>query len=564
MSRIRPDRLPGASYPSSNALIVAQRKVLRLQEPFNITFDGGKDSQPLTDWYNNHSNNPYIQTLQLRKERDGPFYHEFVVFRLRAGTYWRIDRRQLPDEEMPLDSIFRDGVTARDTMEQVTSFDASLYSRSDCLIELEFKVPVHVGLILRVCRSIQNHAKLYTLQRYNCYFFAQTLTLCTACGVSDWAGMGKENEGRSPWRSPNSPFTDFYKKSDLENNARLQTCTVNWSLDDSFNFAYDWGQLSRLSNILIHSDSNRRQRGMSGEVGRLKHEIEEYWSSAFRQVLNRAYLESHKRVIASGIWRLLSPNVTNEEYEQVMQNRIDEVKIKWEQYSKDKVENLIAAVKSLLDPTEVCDAWYSDPDEWKSIWACKDGGIYLIVHNSLIIVRYTLGGPVRAAFVEWEKQTRIYIESETSQLKRALEVQTIQAGEKVQEMALRARINSFTQSMNIKIRVAHEGEPIIPGGAAPSDQRSAMSGKTKLSTSTTKTRLTMRAAKFKSKMDRFFSKSHKMEEANIMQMKSQIEELIGLHAARVDQYRVLLNCGAREVQTDIKDGVDQIWNYIIG
>ncbi|GAB1518691.1 hypothetical protein RhiTH_001755 [Rhizoctonia solani] len=118
MSRIRPDRLPGASYPSSNALIVAQRKVLRLQEPFNITFDGGKDSQPLTDWYNNHSNNPYIQTLQLRKERDGPFYHEFVVFRLRAGTYWRIDRRQLPDEEMPLDSIFRDGVTARDTMEQ--------------------------------------------------------------------------------------------------------------------------------------------------------------------------------------------------------------------------------------------------------------------------------------------------------------------------------------------------------------------------------------------------------------------------------------------------------------
>ncbi|GAB1518692.1 hypothetical protein RhiTH_001756 [Rhizoctonia solani] len=119
-----------------------------------------------------------------------------------------------------------------------------------------------------------------------------------------------------------------------------------------------------------------------------------------------------------------------------MQNRIDEVKIKWEQYSKDKVENLIAAVKSLLDPTEVCDAWYSDPDEWKSTWACKDGG------------------PVRAAFVEWERQIRIYIESETSQLKRALEVQTIQAGAKVQEMALRARINSFTQSMNIKIRVA--------------------------------------------------------------------------------------------------------------
>jgi hypothetical protein len=191
MSELR--RLPGASYRGSNAFVIARRKLLNLEEPFRMTFDAWRRGNHLYDWYTARLSNPFIQTMQLRKERESPFFHEFIVIRLKSGTYWRIDRRQLPNEVTPLDSLY-EGVPAHDTVEQVTALESGLYARSDCLIELEFSTDVHLALVLRICRTIQNHerARVYTIQRYNCYFFAQALIFCTACGVSDWAGVGEQ------------------------------------------------------------------------------------------------------------------------------------------------------------------------------------------------------------------------------------------------------------------------------------------------------------------------------------------------------------------------------------
>ncbi|CAE6478576.1 unnamed protein product [Rhizoctonia solani] len=562
MSKIRPDRLPGASYPISNALVVAQRKVLGLQDPFDISFNRGKDSQPITKWYNDHKDNPYIETLQLRKERSGPFYHEFVVFRLRAGTYWRIDRRQLPDEEMPLDSIYRGGVTARDTIEEVNSLDGVMYGRSNCMVEMVFKVPVHIGLVLRVCRSIQNHAKLYTLQRHNCYFFAQALTLCVACGASDWAGAGEQGERRSPWMSPNGPFLDFYKKFDLENEARL--ANFKWSPTDAF--THDWEKLSRLSRVLVHaspllrhadhckfcseSQTIHRQRSLSSEVDRLKNELVEYWNKVFREVLEKSYLANHKRLVSSGVWGLVSQNMADKDCKQVVENSIEEVRGRWGEYAKGRVDKLFANVEDLLDPMEICDAWYPNPDEWKLTWTCKDGG------------------PVQAAMDEWQKEIRAFVESEISHLEAALEHQTIQVGLKAQEAAMRARLISFDQSMAIKILVAQrEGDLIVPEGAAPADQRTVMSGKTKRSGKTMRTIntvLTKGAILLKNKMLRLFGRSHKMEDADIVQMRKQIEELIRLHADRVEYYKVFLDCDAEAVKKDMTEGLDKVWSYLIG
>ncbi|CEL56364.1 hypothetical protein RSOLAG1IB_07750 [Rhizoctonia solani AG-1 IB] len=557
---IRPDQLPGASYNCSNMLIVAQRKVLKLKDPFDITFEGGKESQPLNEWYNNLPGNSYVQTLQLRKERERPFYHEFVVFRLQAGTSWRIDRRQQPDEQEPLNSIYRGGVTARDTIEEVRSFDDPLYPRSYCLIELEFKSPVHVGLILRVCRSIQNHAKLYTLQQHNCYFFAQALTICTACGVSDWAGMGKgETEG--PWHSPNRPLSDFYKKNDLENKARLNA--FEWNLDNIF--THDWGHLSRLSHPLIHSSpllrhadhcnyclesqSTHRQRSLSSEINRLKHELIDYWNITFRKVLNKAYLANHRRLVDSGVWEVVSMNIAHEDCKGVVQDNLDEVRTEWNEYSKKRVDKLITTVEDLLDPMEVCDAWYPDPDEWKSTWTCKDGG------------------PVQAEMVKWRKEIRTFFDSEISHLEEELEAQTIEAGKNAQEVAMRTRLESFTESMTIKVLVAqHEGGLIVPKDAAGADQKSVTSRKTERSMKTMKTMktmMTMHIVKFKNTMRYFFGKSHKMEEADVVKMKNQIEDLIKFHAARVENFKVLLNCGEEQVHRGMRDGIDQVWNGVI-
>ncbi|CUA72971.1 hypothetical protein RSOLAG22IIIB_10449 [Rhizoctonia solani] len=252
MSELR--RLPGASYRGSNAFIVARRKLFNLMEPFRIVFDGWGPVNPLYNWYTELAN-PYIHTMQLRKERESPFFHEFIVIRLRGDTYWRIDRRHLPDEKTPLNCIYTDGVPAHDTIEQVTSLESPLYASSDCLVELEFNVDVHVGLVLRICRAIQNHkgAKVYTLQRYNCYFFAQALLFCTACGISDWAGAGEpkpgEKERKGPWKTPNAPV-DFSKPHTLDNASRLET--FKWSPTE--NFTHDW---STLTIVITASNPSR-------------------------------------------------------------------------------------------------------------------------------------------------------------------------------------------------------------------------------------------------------------------------------------------------------------------
>ncbi|KAH7326916.1 hypothetical protein B0J17DRAFT_222321 [Rhizoctonia solani] len=174
------------------------RKALSLKEAFELLFNNWGPGNEVFDWYTGLPNKS-IHTIHLRKERKSPFYHEYITFRLRDDTYWRIDRRQFQDEPTPINCIYEPGVPAHDTIIQTTGLgsplgrDPLLGSASGCMIELEFKKDVDVGLVLRICRAIKAHpkAKVYTLQRYNSYFFAQTIIMCIACGVSNWGGWGE-------------------------------------------------------------------------------------------------------------------------------------------------------------------------------------------------------------------------------------------------------------------------------------------------------------------------------------------------------------------------------------
>lgn len=141
------------------------------------------DGDPLTEWLRPRRQ-AFVHKMQLRKEHDAPFFHQYVVFSLHhdAGCF-RIDRRQRPDEPASLDSIWVEGVEAHDTLEKVASLDESLFCSSDCLIEIEFEYfTMTLISLLRVCWAIRGHheARAYTLQRYNCYFFAQTIITCAA------------------------------------------------------------------------------------------------------------------------------------------------------------------------------------------------------------------------------------------------------------------------------------------------------------------------------------------------------------------------------------------------
>ncbi|KAJ1299956.1 hypothetical protein OPQ81_002624 [Rhizoctonia solani] len=180
---------PGSSHYVSNALIIAARVALGLADPVRIQFSAsGKASESLSDWCRLHSHTS-VESMQLRKEKKAPFFHEYIAFRLRdrAGCF-RIDRRQLPNEGSPLDCTEEAGVEAYETIEEILNLEHSIYNPSDCLVEVEFTEDVRLNLIIDICREISQHemANVYTVQRYNCYFYAQTILLFTLCKGYGW------------------------------------------------------------------------------------------------------------------------------------------------------------------------------------------------------------------------------------------------------------------------------------------------------------------------------------------------------------------------------------------
>lgn len=156
--------------------IVIRRAFLNHKGPVKI------ESEQATlngDVWLGHRRFPFIHKMQLRKEREAPFFHEYIVFSLHEDSgYFRIDRR--PQRSL-MECTRQGGVEAEDTIEQVTSFEDILFGFSDLLIEVEFEYfDTSLTSLLRVCRAIRAHpeSKSYTLQQYNCYFFAQTIIIC--------------------------------------------------------------------------------------------------------------------------------------------------------------------------------------------------------------------------------------------------------------------------------------------------------------------------------------------------------------------------------------------------
>ncbi|KAH7326827.1 hypothetical protein B0J17DRAFT_220539 [Rhizoctonia solani] len=182
---------PGSSYVVSNAFSRASRRALGLRDPIRIQFrQGWGPGNPLFQWYEEcfkHPDSKMVRAIQLRKERLYPFFHEYIVFICRDGSRYRIDRRQLPDENVPLDSVYSHGVEAYDTVEEISPYHDKLYSTSDCLVEVEFR-ELDILFIIRICWAIHRHksARLYTLQRYNCYFFAHTILTCATRSACEW------------------------------------------------------------------------------------------------------------------------------------------------------------------------------------------------------------------------------------------------------------------------------------------------------------------------------------------------------------------------------------------
>jgi hypothetical protein len=198
--------VPSALTPSrapSNSVIAATR-ALFFNRPVRLDFTSGLETGPVSDWYKKlrAKGSTAIKMIQLRKDYQHPYYHEYIIISTRSSNTYRVDRR--PDPDAPFDTIMKTGCMAYDTIQELdsTSFE-ELDSTSSCVVELhwqgkEREETIDLSFILCICFAIHSDklADRYTLQRYNCYFLSWviigiTMRQSAVCGaVFNTVGLG--------------------------------------------------------------------------------------------------------------------------------------------------------------------------------------------------------------------------------------------------------------------------------------------------------------------------------------------------------------------------------------
>ncbi|KAG9088657.1 hypothetical protein FRC06_001933 [Ceratobasidium sp. 370] len=140
-------------------------------------------------WYDNQSaSSRKFQTIEHRRDTHGPFYHEFLLLKLTDGAICRLER---VGEGSRTDAIRYIGCTANDLVQW---FDPDDYAKlesdhpSVLISEVSFPSEYDILDVLAICYSIQNTeaCRVYTLQRYNCYFLCLTVLGVLTRRAASW------------------------------------------------------------------------------------------------------------------------------------------------------------------------------------------------------------------------------------------------------------------------------------------------------------------------------------------------------------------------------------------
>ncbi|KAG8772887.1 hypothetical protein FRC12_002844 [Ceratobasidium sp. 428] len=156
--------------------------------PRFITFSNEWDKRddPPFKWYDLQPCTRF-KSIDHRKSRDSPFFHEFLIIKLEDGSYCRVERT---GEGSRLDAISRSGSLAHDIIERVTrdGYERQLDESSDIISRIELPHEFDLLDVLAICYAIQQHkhSSRYTLQRYNCYFFCCTVLVILTRRLLGW------------------------------------------------------------------------------------------------------------------------------------------------------------------------------------------------------------------------------------------------------------------------------------------------------------------------------------------------------------------------------------------
>ncbi|KAF9505437.1 hypothetical protein BS47DRAFT_1489826 [Hydnum rufescens UP504] len=177
--------LATATSSSPNA-VVASSRAHRSAGPTRIQFGPDWRNNEIMNWHHSLGRRATkINMFQLRRERSA-FKHQYVVLILSDECILRLDRRG--DETKPVDTLTLEGTESIDTIADVTSLP-DLDKTSDCLAKLHCQGSnVDLLNIIKICFGIHRDTKAgrYTLQCFNCYFFAWTLLIATARHILRW------------------------------------------------------------------------------------------------------------------------------------------------------------------------------------------------------------------------------------------------------------------------------------------------------------------------------------------------------------------------------------------
>ncbi|KAG9095307.1 hypothetical protein FS749_010704 [Ceratobasidium sp. UAMH 11750] len=156
--------------------------------PLFITFSnkwGVQDDLPFK-W---HALQPHtrFKSIDHRRSRESPFFHEFLILKLGDGSVCRLERT---GEGSRLDAIRRTGSLAHDIIERITAqdYEKTLNETSDIISSIELPEEFDLRDVLAICYAIQKnkHSNKYTLQRYNCYFFCCTILVVLTRRLLGW------------------------------------------------------------------------------------------------------------------------------------------------------------------------------------------------------------------------------------------------------------------------------------------------------------------------------------------------------------------------------------------
>ncbi|KAG8714203.1 hypothetical protein FRC08_012234 [Ceratobasidium sp. 394] len=134
------------------------------------------DECPVMAWYHQQCvSSTRFQTIEHRGSTEGPFYHEFLLLRLADGAVCRVGRTSDGPENRP---IRCNGDAAYDCIQWFAREDeTAVVHASNLLNKLKLSQEYDIMDVLAICYSIQNNeaCRVYTLQRYNCYFMCRTV-----------------------------------------------------------------------------------------------------------------------------------------------------------------------------------------------------------------------------------------------------------------------------------------------------------------------------------------------------------------------------------------------------